>query len=676
MTWSPLSERDALSLDGGRSMKMFRERKSWIVLMAVLLLFAACKGETPTAPPPGGGTPPGGSTPPSGVALTLTTTNSNPLVDSTVTITAAATLNGANVANGTAVEFESTGGSLSGSGTAILRTTTNGAATVSLTASAPGVIRVTATVNNVSRTIDITFQARPVVEPPANTTPSISSVTPAIGRPAGGEVIRITGTNFKSPVRVLFDTGGPLPVEGSVVSASETVIEVITPPINLGVGQQLAVDIIVLTQVGSTTEQRVELAEGFTYRNLQLTPLVFTVTPNSGPVTGGTRVTIIGEGFQEPVQVLFNTAEARVLNVTFGQILVETPAARDTNPDGSGTVTGPVNVTVRNINSNTSGAMTGGFLYKAAMQITAAGPSAGLYTGGTRVSIDGIGFLAPVTVLVGGFPAQIISVTGTKVIAISPPVLIENCEEVTGPISVTNIANGDTAVGPEFTFVVPPPLVSNVSPAVATVGVTTSVTVTVANAQVGVNRITLGEKTVFPSSASIDPVTGIGTFVVPLPTNFEFPTEECGTGGAREVPIEVDVTYLNANTGCEDTAAGALTVNPPDGSCVLPAAPEATITSPANLNCPPAGGLDLTTVSPNGTITLQNDGTAALTATAAATPASHFTVSPPNAVIPPGSFQVFTVTYNFAAGAQVGNVAFTTNDIDESTINVCVRGTP
>lgn len=653
-------------------MKRFRERKSWIVLMAVLLLFAACKGETPTAPPPGGGIPPGGTTPPTGVSLTLTTSNSNPLVDSTVTITATATLNGTLVPDGTAVEFASSGGSLSGAGTAILRTTTNGVSTVTLTATAPGVVRVSATVTNVARTIDITFVARPIVTPPTDQTPTISSVTPNIGRPAGGEVIRIVGTNLRAPVRVLFDTGAPLPVEGFVVSVTDTVIEVITPSVNLGAGQELAVDIIVLTQVGSTTEQRIELADGFTFRNLRLTPVLSTVTPNSGPVTGGTRVTIIGEGFQEPVQVLFDTAEARVLNVTFRQIFVETPAARDTPPGGSGTVTGPVGVTVRNINSNTSASLGGAFNYKADMQITAAGPTEGLFTGGTRVSIDGIGFVAPVAVSVAGVGAQVISVAGTKVIILTPAVAIEGCGEVEGPIIVTNIVNGDTATGPSFTFRVPPPFIINVFPATVTVGVDTEVAVTVANAQPGVNRILFGDRTVFPTSVTFNP-DGTAIFTVPVPTNFEFTTEDCPGGGERDLPLILDVTYENANTGCDDIATEALTVLPLNSTCSIPAAPEASVTAP-DPNCP---GLALSTATPTDIITIANTGTAPLIiSAAAATPATHFNVVPPSATVPAGGSQNFTVTYTFAAGPQTGNVGFTTNDADEATINVCVTGTP
>jgi hypothetical protein len=446
--------------------------------------------------------------------------------------------------------------------------------------------------------------------------------------------------------------------------------------VNLGAGQQLAADVIVITQAGTASEQRVESADAFTYRNEQLQPVISTVSPNSGPVTGGTRVTIFGEGFQEPVQVLFDTAEARVLNVQYDRINVETPAARDTAPDGSGTVTGPVTVTVRNINSQLSANMTSGFHYKAAMQITAVGPGEGSYLGGTKITIEGIGFVPPVVVNIGEFSAQVLEAFGTRIIAITPAVDVDGCADVSGTVTVTNIVNGDQANGPDFVFRVPPPLIVNVSPAVATVGVTTTIDVRVANAQPGVVRIQIGEKTVFPSNVTVNS-DGSVTYTVPLPTNFEFSTEECPGGGERFVPIDVDVVYTNANTECTDTATEALTVNPPDVSCTVPPAPEVTLVSPANGNCPPTGGLALTTGTPAGTITLGNDGTAALTIVAAATPATSFTVSPPNANIAPGGQQVFTVVYNPVNGAQpAGNVAFTTNDEDEPIVNVCVTGTP
>jgi len=663
-------------------MNRFRERKSWIVLVAVLLLFAACKGESPTAPPPGGGTPPGsGTPPPTGVSIVLAASNLNPLVDSSVTITATVTNNGNAVPNGTAVEFSSTGGVLDSSGgTAIIKTTTNGVATVTLTSGTAGLIRVTAVVSNVSRQIDITFQSRPVIPPPPGTAPTITSVTPSIGRPQGGEVIRITGANFRSPVRVLFNTGGALPVEGSVQSVSDTQIEVITPPVNLGAGQQLVAAIIVLTQAGTGNEQRVEQSSAFTYRNEQLTPVISTVSPNSGPVTGGTRVTIFGEGFQDPVQVLFGTAEARVLTVQFDRILVETPAGRDTNPDGSGAVTGPVTVTVRNINSQTEAAMSSGFHYKAAMQITAVTVSGdGSTAGGTRLTIEGIGFVAPVVVVVqtdqGDIGLNQISVTGTQIVALTPAIIVASCDdELEGPIVVTNVNNGDQAEGPTFRFNVLAPAIISVETPI-TEGVDTTFDVVVANPIPGVTRFQVGEKTVFPTTAT-DLGNGTVRFTLAVPTNLDFPTEDCGVGGTRSTPLDLDITYDPPADGCEDTVEQALTINPADISCVLPPPAEVTQLVPVPPSCADSGSVvAVGTATGTATITFRNDGGQTLLISRGTITDPQFTVAPASAAIEPGQSGSFTVTFDpTAVGAQSGNVTFTTNDPDEGSIIVCLTG--
>lgn len=661
-------------LDGGSTMKRFRQRKSWIVLIAVLFLFAACKGESPTAPPPGGGNP---TPPPSGVNVAVTVSNTTPLVDSSVTVTATVTNNGQPVPNGTAVEFSTTAGTLDNNGTSIVKTTNGGVATVTLTSGSTGLVRVTVVVNNVTRTQEVNFLARPVTPPPPNTTPSITSVAPTVGRPQGGEVIRITGTNFNAPVRVLFNTGGATAVEASVQSVTATSIEVVTPPVNLGAGQQLIADIIVLTQAGSAGEQRVEVSDAFTFRSETLVPRISTITPNSGPVTGGTRVTIFGDGFQEPVQVLFNTAEAKVLNVQFDRINVETPAGRDTDPNGQGPVTGPVTVTVRNINSQTEDTMGAGFHYKAAMQIVGVTVNGNASTaGGTRVTIEGQGFVAPLIVVVetdqGNIGLTQISVTGTKIVAITPTIAVTNCgEDLEGPIVVTNIDNGDQAEGPTFTFDVLEPAIVNISPTSITVGTDTSFTVTVLNPVPGVTRFQVGTKTVFPTGA-VDNGNGSVTFTLPVPANIDFPTEDCGTGGSRATPIDLDITYAPAAEGCEDTVEEALTVNPADTSCVLPPTPDVNVLIPV----PPAC-LVINTLGPvtpaNGTIRLENTGNAPLTVTAAASPAT-FTILPAVASIPAGLFQDFTVTFTPAGVDVAGNAAFTTNDTDEPTVNVCLTG--
>jgi IPT/TIG domain/Abnormal spindle-like microcephaly-assoc'd, ASPM-SPD-2-Hydin len=653
-----------------------------VALIALLLVFAGCKGESPTAPPPGGNTPPpGGTTPPTGVNLVLTTSNTDPLVDSTVVITATVTQDGQPVPNGTAVEFSTNNGTFTDTSAATtIRTTTNGVATATLTSATAGATRITAVVNNVTRTVDVTFRARPVTTPPPNTTPTINNVAPAIGRPAGGETIRITGTNLRGPVRVLFDTGGQTPLEGFVVSRTDTSIEVITPAVNLGAGQQLAADVIVITEAGSTSEQRVEVEDAFTFRNETLTPRVATATPNSGPVTGGTRVTIIGDGFQAPVQVLFGSAEARVVEVNYGQIIVEAPAGRDTSPNGTGPVTGPVDVTVVNINSQTRTTLSGGFRYVAAMQIIAVGPTEGPSSGGTRVTIDGNGFVAPVAVTIGGVAAQPIFVSGTRIIAVTPGLDLNGCSDVSGPVTVTNISNGDSASGGNFTFRVLQPVITNVTPNTVLPGGT--VTITVANAIPGANRIKLGDRTVFASQV-IGP-DGTGTFTATVPTNFTFETEPCTVGGVtgtRQVPLVLSVTYQNVQSGCTDTVDGALTINPADTSCQLPPPPNASITPAA---CPttnttsPANVVAAGTAAGTVTVTVTNTGGQPLVVSSLAVISQSnatISVSPTSGTIAPQASTSFTISADpTAAGAFTGTVRVNTNDPDTPATDICITG--
>src|SRR6185436_3963477 len=88
--------------------------------------------------------------------------------------------------------------------------TLNGIATVHLTSSTPVVAHVTAMVNNITRALDVSFSIVALCIPPnplCSVVPTITTVTPPRGRPEGGQIIRITGTNFIAPVRVLFDLG-------------------------------------------------------------------------------------------------------------------------------------------------------------------------------------------------------------------------------------------------------------------------------------------------------------------------------------------------------------------------------------------------------------------------------------------------------------------------------------
>lgn len=685
-------------------MNRYKMKLVWLALLALLVILGGCKGESPTAPPPGGPAPPTGTPPPAGVNVVVTTSNTDPLVDSTVVITATVTDNGTPVPNGTAVEFSTTNGTFTDTGASTtIRTTTNGVATATLTSSVAGASRTTVVVNNVARTIDVTFRARPVTPPPPNTAPTITSVTPSVGRPAGGETIRITGTNFTGPVRVLFDVGTGTPVEGFVVNRTDTTIDVITPAVNLGAGQELISRIIVITGVGSTTEQRVEVTAGFTFRNVSLTPVPRTLSPASGPIEGGTRISIFGEGFQEPVQVFFGFGavpswqEARVIETRFNEIIVEAPDARSTSPNGGATVTGPVDVRVVNINSGTEAILGSSFRYISKMQITTVRPLVGPALGGTELTIDGTGFNSPLIVTVNGVEARVIEVSGTRVRAITGPATSPCATTSALPsIFVTNTDNGDTdawADAPNetgFTYLGVNPAITSV-PASVVAG--TSATITVDNPGIGPlgsaeARIVIGDRTIIPSPSQITTGTGTTTFTFAVPiSGFNFPTVACTTAvggepGTRLGATDVPVTFRNATTGCTDAAT--LVVLPPEpNACLAPPSP--VVTNPPGGTCAapaPASvtGVGFPTTTAAG-ITIANGAESAplnisaVTITGAA--ASEFRINPTTATnIGAGGSANFTLTFDPAtAGAKEALVTFTTNSTTTPTIVVCVQAT-
>jgi hypothetical protein len=161
---------------------------------------------------------------------------------------------------------------------------------------------------------------------------------------------------------VLFDPGnGQAAKEAFATNVTATSITVISPAFDLGVSQQLVVSITVIVEAGAPTEQRVTKASAFTYTAPVLTPVFRALSPTSGSVDGGTRVTITGDAFEAPIQVFFGSAQAQVLSVTFHSIDVFSPTARDTNPNGSGTVTGLVDIRSQRQLGQVSHANSSGF---------------------------------------------------------------------------------------------------------------------------------------------------------------------------------------------------------------------------------------------------------------------------------------------------------------------------
>jgi IPT/TIG domain len=155
------------------------------------------------------------------------------------------------------------------------------------------------------------------------------------------------------------------------------------------------------------------------------------VSPSSGSTEGGDTVTISGSGFASPIRVTFGGSNAQVVSSTANQIRVITPPS----PGGAtATLSVAVTVTIKvNLPDQASDSLAGAFTFTAAPpsptpQPFASTPTGGPNEGGTRVTITGTGFAAPVQVLFGsgsatsfqGQEATVESVTSTRIVVRSP----------------------------------------------------------------------------------------------------------------------------------------------------------------------------------------------------------------------------------------------------------------
>lgn len=255
--------------------------------------------------------------------------------------------------------------------------------------------------------------------------PQVFSVTPASGPNEGGTRVVINGEGFQAPVQVFFGDGASASsftgIEATVESVTPSQIVVTSPPAQ-GFGQNnlnQVVDILIRN-----------LASGFSTiapSSFQYgSDVIITATgPGSGPYTGGTEVTIHGQGFDAPVAVSLDGIGQTVLSVTGTQILIRTSGVQVTSCPNNGRVdAGEFSVT--NVESGDS-ATGGGFVYLVPQPlVTAVTPTSGPQAGNTAVTVSGQGFEDPVRVRFtsGGdsFAGSIQSVSSNQIVVRTPSV--------------------------------------------------------------------------------------------------------------------------------------------------------------------------------------------------------------------------------------------------------------
>ena len=559
------------------------------LFFGLALALAGCQSDSPTEPGGGGG-PVATPKPPEPVTTFNVTVTANPsqltagsTTPSNVTVDVRRNDNGLPPADLTSVVLSTSLGNFNSAGgpQEVTLQLVNGRAQASLFASADqGTATVRAVVGSSAGVANVQIgQAESFF---------ISSIAPAVGDPQGGDQVTISGGGFDDPVRVTFNTA-----TAQVLSVTPTRIRVRTPSataagVSVPVGSTASVNIGVTINVNETGTQTDSLVSAFTYAHggggTIDQPTFFSISPASGTNDGGTTVRIRGTGFQAPVQVFFgigtsaasfNGVEAHVQSVSATEIVAVTPAARGF---GQNLVNQLVDILIKNVNSGFNTVASDAFKYGSDVLITAMGPGSGPFTGGTRVTIFGQGFDAPVAVSLGGVGQQVVSVTGTEIEFITSGVTVSACPAnglvtVTG-VSVTNIESGASgSAGLGFNYVVPRPLIFGVSPTSGTIGTTATISGQNFSSTV---RVTFAGDSSSGSSAQIlsQSATSISVRVPTPPPGFSFATQPCdgngdgNAGGTQNIPTPVSVTVTDlSGTGCATTLANAFTLTPTNTTC-------------------------------------------------------------------------------------------------------------
>jgi hypothetical protein len=224
------------------------------------------------------------------------------------------------------------------------------------------------------------------------------SVQPMKGAAAGGQMVFITAFGLTDAADTVVTFGGSQAIVESVDSDALTVV-VTTPEHEPGM-----VDVTLTNSTGSDT-----LSGAYTY---EPTFHILTVNPVSGPVDGGTDITIYGAGFAEGAEVRVGALPCNGVNV------VDSTTIQCTTPAGS---PGAADVTVTL--AEKQAILTKGFFYESGgMELFVVDPNTGSQAGGTFVRLLGAGFEEPVKVTFGELPASHITlVSSTLITAKTPP---------------------------------------------------------------------------------------------------------------------------------------------------------------------------------------------------------------------------------------------------------------
>jgi hypothetical protein len=185
-------------------------------------------------------------------------------------------------------------------------------------------------------------------------------------------------------------------------------------------------------------------------------PIIRSLTPDRGPLDGGTTVAIAGTNLAAVTEVIFGTAGAGAITAISDRLIEVTAPTLTVNPE--------VRTSIERISlRHQHGELSSDFTYTYTGQrpaVVRMEPSRGSLAGGTLVTFTGNG-LAQVTDVIFGdsSPGEILDASPTRLEVYAPP------GRARGPVSVTLLGLGGLSLqAPPFTYINRLPVLTSISP--------------------------------------------------------------------------------------------------------------------------------------------------------------------------------------------------------------------
>jgi hypothetical protein len=293
-------------------------------------------------------------------------------------------------------------------------------------------IRVTTPGGTTSSTGDSTNTYRYVAAP------SLTTLSPSVGRITGGETITISGSNLSGATAVTF---GATTITGADITNITTSSLTITAPARSGTTSPVSVT--VTTPGGTSAAMQYNYAE---------VPTISSLDPVSGALHGPTVVHIHGAAFgrfaSDLLAVKFGTTNAAAVTWTSATMIVVEPPPM---------AAGPVNVTVTTVGGTSTSTAT--YTYLNPPTVEGLSPPNGPLTAGHEVWIAGTHLADVTAVHFDGIPGtQINPVSANSVIVKAPA-------HVAGAVAVTVTTPGGTSSATlnsanTYTYFAPPAITS------------------------------------------------------------------------------------------------------------------------------------------------------------------------------------------------------------------------